>query len=197
MGSIILYSGRCVNPVFILVWAKYCISKFKFHLSRLWASLVAQRVKIMRSYFVEGCEHKWKKCKSMQNILSQKSGQRCLSGLDWERREGTQSGLSCCWVAQSCLTLCARKDCSTSGSSILHSLLEFAPTHVQRVGDAIQPSHPRLSFCLQPLPASESFLTSQLFASGGQSPRSWQCSNFWPRWWLHRCSLYYTVKIST
>ena len=81
MGSIILYSGRCVNPVFILVWAKYCISKFKFHLSRLWASLVAQRVKIMRSYFVEGCEHKWKKCKSMQNILSQKSGQRCLS--DW------------------------------------------------------------------------------------------------------------------
>ena len=128
MGSIILYSGRCVNPVFILVWAKYCISKFKFHLSRLWVSLVAQRVKIMRSYFVEGCEHKWKKCKSVQNILSQKSGRRCLSGLDWERillREGTQSGLSCCWVAQSCLTLCDPEDCSTPGSSILHSLLEL------------------------------------------------------------------------
>jgi len=33
-------------------------------------------------------------------------------------------------------------DCSTSGSPVLHHLLELAQTHAHRVGDAIQPSHP-------------------------------------------------------
>ena len=45
-------------------------------------------------------------------------------------------------VTQSCLTLCDPMDCSTSGFSILHQLLEFAQTHVHQVADAIQPSHP-------------------------------------------------------
>ena len=34
-------------------------------------------------------------------------------------------------------------DCSTQGFSVHHHLLERAQTHVHRVGDAIQPSHPR------------------------------------------------------
>ena len=43
-------------------------------------------------------------------------------------------------------------------------------THVHRVSDAIQPSHPLSSpSCPQSLPASESFPMSQLFAWGGQS----------------------------
>ena len=46
----------------------------------------------------------------------------------------------CCSVAQLCLTLCNLIDCTTLGSSVLHYLLEFAHTHVHRVGDAIQPS---------------------------------------------------------
>ena len=48
---------------------------------------------------------------------------------------------------------------------------ELAQTHVHQVSDAIQPSHPTVPFstCLQPFPASESFLVSQFFASGGQS----------------------------
>ena len=33
-------------------------------------------------------------------------------------------------------------DCSTPGFPVLHHLLEFAQTHVHRVDDAIQPSHP-------------------------------------------------------
>ena len=33
-------------------------------------------------------------------------------------------------------------DCSMQGFSVHHQLLEHAPTHVHRVGDAIQPSHP-------------------------------------------------------
>ena len=48
-------------------------------------------------------------------------------------------------VAQSCPTLCDPMDCSTSGLPVHHQLLEFTQTHVHRVGDAIQPSHPLLS----------------------------------------------------
>ena len=33
-------------------------------------------------------------------------------------------------------------DCSTPGFPVHHQLLEPAQTHVHRVGDAIQPSHP-------------------------------------------------------
>ena len=47
----------------------------------------------------------------------------------------------CCPVAKSCLTLCNPMDCSIPGFPILHSLPEFAQTHVHWVGDAIQPSH--------------------------------------------------------
>ena len=50
--------------------------------------------------------------------------------------------LCCCSVAKSCLTLCDPMDCSISGFPVLHCLLEFAQTHVQWVGNAIQPSHP-------------------------------------------------------
>ena len=35
-----------------------------------------------------------------------------------------------------------RMDCSTPGFLVLHHVLEFAQTHVHRLGDAIQPSHP-------------------------------------------------------
>ena len=45
-------------------------------------------------------------------------------------------------VAQLCPTLCDPMDRSTSGFAVHHQLLEFTQTHVHRVGDAIQPSHP-------------------------------------------------------
>ena len=48
----------------------------------------------------------------------------------------------CCWVAQSCLTLCDSMDCSTPGFPVLHRLLKLAQTHVHWDNDAIQPSHP-------------------------------------------------------
>ena len=52
-----------------------------------------------------------------------------------------------------------------------HQLPELAQTHVHRVSDAIQPSHPVVPFssCFQSFPAAVSFLMSQFFASGGQS----------------------------
>ena len=79
--------------------------------------------------------------------------------------------LNCCSVTKSCLTLCNPMDCSTPGFPVLHCLLEFVQTHVHRVSDAIQPSHPVAPFssCLQSFSASGSSPMSQLFASGGQS----------------------------
>ena len=48
-------------------------------------------------------------------------------------------------VAQSCPTLCDPMDCSRPGLPVHDQLLEFTQTHVHRVSDAIQPSHPLLS----------------------------------------------------
>ena len=45
-------------------------------------------------------------------------------------------------VAQSCLTLCNPMNHSTPGLPVHHQLPESTQTHVHRVGDAIQPSHP-------------------------------------------------------
>ena len=45
-------------------------------------------------------------------------------------------------VAQSCPTLCNPMNCSTPGFPVLHHFLQLTQTHVHRVGDAIQPSHP-------------------------------------------------------
>ena len=45
-------------------------------------------------------------------------------------------------VAQSCPTLCHPMNRSTPGLPVHHQLLEFTQTHVHRVADAIQPSHP-------------------------------------------------------
>ena len=73
----------------------------------------------------------------------------------------------CCYfsVAQSYLTLCDPMDCSTPGLPVHHQLQPFIQTHVHRVGDAIQPSHPLVpfsSFSLESFPASGSFPMSQL-----------------------------------
>ena len=45
-------------------------------------------------------------------------------------------------VAQSCPTLCDPMSRSTPGLPVHHHLSEFIQTHVHRVCDAIQPSHP-------------------------------------------------------
>ena len=45
-------------------------------------------------------------------------------------------------VAQSCPTFCGPMNRSMPGLPVHHQLLEFTQTHVHRVSDAIQPSHP-------------------------------------------------------
>ena len=53
-------------------------------------------------------------------------------------------------VAQSCPTLCNPMNHSMPGLPVHHQLPEFTQTHVHRVSDAIQPSHPLLSLLLLP-----------------------------------------------
>ena len=48
-------------------------------------------------------------------------------------------------VSQSCPTLCDPMNHCTPGLPVHHQLPESTQTHVHRVGDAIQPSHPLLS----------------------------------------------------
>ena len=71
--------------------------------------------------------------------------------LTWFSHKAMKLGITFFWrchtssvqfssVAQS--TLCDPMNCSTPGLPVHHQLLEFTQTHVHRVGDAIQPSHP-------------------------------------------------------
>jgi len=58
-------------------------------------------------------------------------------------------------VNQSCPTLDDPMNCSTPGLPVHHQLLDFTQTHVHRVGDTIQPSHPLSSpFPPAPIPPS-------------------------------------------
>ena len=69
-------------------------------------------------------------------------------------------------VAQSYPTLWNPMDCSMTGFPVHHQLPELAQTHVRRVGDVIQPSHPL------PSPSPPAFNLSQhqgLFKWGSSS----------------------------
>ena len=69
-------------------------------------------------------------------------------------------------VAQSCPTLSEPMNHSTPGLPVHHQLPEFTQTHVHRVSEAIQASHP-LSSPSPPAPnpsQHQSFPVSQVFA---------------------------------
>ena len=92
--------------------------------------------------------------------------------ISWRKIKLKLSILSVSSVAHSCLTICSPMNCNTLGFPVHHQLPELTQTHINRVGDAMQPSHPLLSpfsSRLQSFPASGSSLLSQFFTSGGQS----------------------------
>ena len=70
-------------------------------------------------------------------------------------------------------------NCSTPGLPVHHQLPEFTQTHVHRVHDAIQPSHPLLSFLLlPPIPPS-----IRVFSNESTLHRRW------PKYWSFRFSI--------
>ena len=88
-------------------------------------------------------------------------------------RQENWSGLPFSSVAQSCLTLCNPMNCSTPGLPVHHQLLEFTQTHVHRVSNAIQPSHPLSSPLLLPsIPPSIRVFSNESTLSMG-----------WPKYW--------------
>ena len=68
----------------------------------------------------------WSELSSLLGLLQ-------LNTTDW---------MACCSVTQLYPTLCNPMDSSSPGFPVLHRVPEFAQTHVCRVSDAIQPSHP-------------------------------------------------------
>ena len=90
-----------------------------------------------------------------------------------------QDGVQFSSVTQSSATLCNPMDCSTPGLPVHHQLLEFTQTHVHRVGDAIQPSHPLLS------PSPPAFNLSQHQGLFQQvSSLHGQSIGVWPSKWI-------------
>ena len=76
-------------------------------------------------------------------------------------------------VTQSCPTLCDPMDCSMPGFPVHHQLPELAQTHVHRVRDAIQPSHPLSS----PSPPAFNLSQCQGLLQGVSS--SYQVVKYW------------------
>ena len=71
----------------------------------------------------------------------------------------------CCSVAKLCPALRDPPDCNMPGFLVLHCLLEFAQTHVHRVGDAIQPPH----LLLPPSPFAPNLSLHQSFSMRNHS----------------------------
>ena len=82
-------------------------------------------------------------------------------------------------VAQSCPTLCDPMNHSTPGHPVHHQHLEFTQTHVHRVSDTIQPSHP-LSSPSPPAPNPSQH--QSLFNES--TLHMW-----WPKYWTFSFSL--------
>ena len=75
--------------------------------------------------------------------------------------------------AQSCLTLCNPMNCSRPGLPVHHQLLEFTQTHVHRVSDVIQPSHPLSS----PSPPAPNPSQHEVFSN--ESTLHMRCPKYW------------------
>ena len=78
-------------------------------------------------------------------------------------------------VAQTCPTLCDPMNRSTPGLPVHHQLPEFTQTHVHRVSDAIQPSHPLSPSPLAPNPSQHQSLF-QWVNSSHEGPKYWSFS---------------------
>ena len=85
------------------------------------------------------CRNPWTKEPCWLQFIGSHRVRHTWSDLVWHSTGRYQSVNP---VAQSCPTLCHPMNRSTPGLSVHHQLPEFTQTHVHRVSDTIQPSHP-------------------------------------------------------
>ena len=78
---------------------------------------------------------------------------------------------SCCWVAESCLTLCNPMDWNMPGFPVLHYFLEFAQTRVHWCHPTISSSVTPFSSCPQIFPSIRVFSNESAFYVR------------WPKYW--------------
>ena len=96
-------------------------------------------VKVLHSI----CQQIWKACSDHRTGKGPFSFQSQRKEMPQNAQTTTQMHSSqFSSVAQSCPTLCDPMNRSTPGLPVHHQLPEFTQTHVRRVHDAIQPSHP-------------------------------------------------------
>ena len=88
-------------------------------------------------------------------------------------------------VAQLCPTLCDPMDCSMPGLPVHHQLPEFTQTHIHRVCDAIQPSHP------QSAPSPHAPNHSQHQSLSNESTLRMR----WPKYWSFSFSIISSKEI--
>ena len=81
-------------------------------------------------------------------------------------------------VTQPCPTLCNPIDCSMPGFPVHHQLPELTQTHVHRVSDAIQPSHPL-----------SALLLSSIFPSIRVFSNDLVLRIRWPKYWSFNFSI--------
>ena len=112
-----------------------------------------------------GQGHSSAECKCSQKFRVPVESRAVPPGLDKSpgRKRGLEPStvlIQLSSVTQSCPTLYDPMDCSMPGLPVYRQLPEFTQTHVHRVGDAIQPSHPLSS---PSLPAFNLFQYQSIF----------------------------------
>ena len=84
--------------------------------------------------------------KNQKDIALRNKQEMCRTDIEKIRKYSLKiqnySSYSYSSVTQSCPTLCDPMNYSTPGLPVHHQLPECTQTHVHRVSDAIQPSHP-------------------------------------------------------
>ena len=102
---------------------------------KLWYIYTMEYYSAIKNNAFESVLMRWMKLEPIiQSEVSQK-----------EKHQYSVSSVQFSSVTQLCPTLCDPMNRSTPGLPVQHQFSEFTQTHVHRVCDAIQPSHPLLS----------------------------------------------------
>ena len=135
-----------MSPCLFGLYAEYVISNFGLEEAQAGIKIAGRNINNLRYAdditFMAESEEELKSLLKRVKEKSEKAGFKLNIQKTKIMASGPISSVQFSSVTQSCLTLCDPMNCSTPGLPVHHQLLEFTETHVHRVSDAIQPSHP-------------------------------------------------------